>query len=175
MLARLEFAILLGVTFAIGLQGQIDEYHVKAFFLYNFARYVEWPPQSFQAPNDPIVICILGQNPFGRALDEATSGKVVEGRPFVVRQIPDIQRPCNCHILFVNSSDRKRFRAMAGRLKGSAVLTVGETNGFTADGGVINFKLDDGKVRLEINVDAAAQEHLHISSKLLSLAQLAKK
>ena len=175
MLTRLKFAIALAATCILGLRGQINEYQVKAFFLYNFARYVEWPSQSFKAVNDPIVICILGQNPFGSALDQAITGKVVEGRPFVVRRISDIQPGSNCHILFVNSSERKRFRSMAESLKGSGVLTVGETPGFTADGGVINFKLEDGKVRFEIDVDAAAREHLHISSKLLSLAQIAKK
>ena len=175
MLARLKFAIVLGATCTLGLQAQIDEYQVKAFFLYNFARYVQWPAQSFKAANDPIVICILGQNPFGSALDQAVTGKAVEGRPFVVRQISDIQPGGNCHILFVNSSERKRFRSVAGRLKGSGVLTVGETQGFTADGGVINFKLEDGKVRFEIDVDAAGRERLHISSKLLSLAQIAKR
>jgi len=175
MLTHLKFALVLGATCILCLRGQINEYQVKAFFLYNFARYVEWPSQSFKAVNDPIVICILGQNPFGSALDQAITGKVVEGRPFVVRRISDIPPGSNCHILFVNSSEPKRFRSMAGSLKGSGVLTVGETPGFTADGGVINFKLEDGKVRFEIDVDAAAREHLHISSKLLSLAQIAKK
>jgi hypothetical protein len=175
MLARLKFAIVLGATCILGLPGQVNEYQVKAFFLYNFARYVEWPSRSFKAATDPIVICILGQNPFGSALDEAIAGKVVEGRPFVIRQISDIPSSGACHILFVNSSERRRFRSTAGRLKGSGVLTVGETQGFTADGGVINFKLEDGKVRFEIDVDAAGQEHLRISSKLLSLAQIAKK
>jgi hypothetical protein len=74
----------------------------------------------------------------------------------------------------VAASERKRFQAIAANLKGSGVLTVGETQGFTADGGMINFKLEDGKVRFEINVDAAAQERLHISSRLLSLAQIVK-
>jgi hypothetical protein len=175
MLNRLNFAIVLGVTLVAGLQGQVNEYQVKAFFLYNFARYVEWPSQSFKTANDPIVICILGQNPFGDALEQATTGKSIEGRPFVVREVVSIQPPCNCHILFVISSERKRFRAIAATLKGFGILTVGETPGFTAEGGVINFKLEDGKVRFEINVDAAVQERLHISSKLLSLAQIVKK
>jgi hypothetical protein len=175
MLTRLKFAIVVGAACILGLRGQIDEYQVKAFFLYNFARYVEWPPESFKAANDPIVICILGTNPFGSALDRAVAGKVVEGRPFIVRRISDIQPGGNCHMLFVNSTERKRFRGMAANLKGSGVLTVGETPGFTADGGVINFKLVDGKVRFEIDVEAAGRERLHISSKLLSLAQIAKK
>ena len=174
MLTRLKFAILLGAVFTLGLPGQIDEYQVKAFFLYNFARYVEWPTETFKAANDPIVICILGQNPFGGALELAVAGKLLGARPFVVRQISEIPPGC-CHILFVKSSERRRFRSMAARLKGSAVLSVGETPGFTADGGVINFKLENGKVRFEIDVKAAGREHLRISSKLLSLAQIAKR
>jgi hypothetical protein len=175
MLTRLKFAVVLGVTFILALPGQIDEYQVKAFFLYNFARYVEWPTETFKTANDPIVICILGQNPFGGSLEQAVAGKVLGARPFVVRQISEIPPGSSCHILFVNSSERRRFRSMAGRLKGSAVLSVGETPGFTADGGVVNFKLENGKVRFEIDVEAAGREHLRISSKLLSLAQIAKK
>lgn len=175
MLTRFKFAIVLGATCLLGLRGQVNEYQVKAFFLYNFARYVEWPAASFKNANDPIVICVLGQNPFGSALDQAITGKVVEGRPFVVRQVSDSLANSTCHILFVHSSERKRFRSLAGSLKGSGVLTVGETQGFTDDGGVINFRLEGGKVRFEIDVDAALREHLHISSKLLSLAQVAKK
>jgi hypothetical protein len=174
MLTRLKFAIVLGAMCLPGLRGQVNEYQVKAFFLYNFARYVEWPTQSFKAANDPIVICILGQNPFGSALEQATAGNAIAGRPLVVREVSNIQQPVNCHILFVNSSERKLFRGMAASLKGSGVLTVGETPGFTADGGVVNFKLLDGKVRFEINVEAAGQERLHISSKLLGLAQIVK-
>jgi len=154
------------------LPAQINEYQVKALFLYNFARYVEWPPQSFKAPNDPIVICILGQNPFGRALDQAVAGNSVAGRPFLIRQFSDFQPGDTCHILFVASAERRRFRSVAARLKGSGVLSVGESPGFTAEGGVINFKLEDGRVRFEIDVEAAGREHLHISSKLLSLAQI---
>jgi hypothetical protein len=175
MLTRLKFAIVLGATYILGLRGQIGEYQVKAFFLYNFARYVEWPSESFKTANDPIVICILGQNPFGGALEQAVAGKVLGTRSFAVRQISDTPPGSSCHILFVNSSERRRFRSMAGRLKGSAVLSVGETPGFTADGGVINFKLENGKVRFEIDLEAAGREHLRISSKLLSLAQIAKK
>jgi hypothetical protein len=174
-LTRLKVAIVLGAACISALRGQVGEYQVKAFFLYNFARYVEWPSQSFKAPNDPIVICILGQNPFGSALDQAIAGKMVAGRPFAVRQLSNFPPGGNCHVLFVNSSEGKRFRGMAERLKGGGVLSVGESQGFTADGGVINFKLEDGKVRFEIDVDAAGREHLRISSKLLSLAQIARK
>jgi hypothetical protein len=175
MLTRLKLAMVLAAAGSGVLAAQVNEYQVKAFFLYNFARYVEWPAQSFKSPTDPIVICILGQNPFGGSLDEAIRGRQVDGRPFAVRQLADVPAPGACHILFVNSPERKRFRAGAQRIGGTGVLTVGEAQEFAPGGGVINFKLDGGKVRFEIDVEAAAREHLHISSKLLSLAQIAGK
>lgn len=152
----------------------VDEYQVKAAFLYNFAKFVEWPPQAFKTPADPISICILGANPFGNALEQAVKGKAVEGRSFTVRQISDLN-PCHCHILFVTASERKHFRSKLGSLKASGVLTVGDSQGFAADGGIINLKLEDAKVRFEINVDAAVEEQLRISSKLLGLAQIVRR
>jgi len=174
MLTRLKLVMVLGASCVFALQAQVNEYQVKALFLYNFARYVEWPVQSFKTTNDPIVICVVGQNLFGSALEQAVAGKVVGGRPFVIRQILDIQPGDSCHIVFVSSSERKRFRSIAKWLKGAGVLTVGETQGLTSGGGMINFKLEDGKVHFEIDVNAAAREHLRIGSKLLSLAQLVK-
>ncbi|MEO8657033.1 MAG: YfiR family protein [Bryobacteraceae bacterium] len=175
MLTRLIIAAAVLTTLMVPLQGQVDEYEVKAFFLFHFAKYVEWPASSFKNGTDPIVICILGENPFGGALERAIAGKLVEGHPFVVRQIATAQQPVSCHILFVGSAERKRFHSIASSLKNSGVLTVGEFQGFTTDGGVINFKLDEGKVRFEINQEAAERAGLHISSRLLSLAQVGKK
>jgi hypothetical protein len=175
MLFRLSFRLALAATFLVALHGQIDEYQVKARFLCNFARYVEWPSESFKAGNDPIVICILGKDPFGGALDQAVNGKEVQGRRFLVRPISGIPPDLHCHILFVPLSERKQFRSTAGTLNGSGILTIGEIQGFTADGGMINFKLEDSVVRFEINVEAAGREHLRISSRLLSLAQGVKK
>jgi YfiR/HmsC-like len=152
-----------------------DEYQVKAAFLYNFAKFVEWPPGAFRSAQDPITICLLGQNPFDDSLKEAVRGKTVEGRTFVVRQAFDAQQAIGCQILFVNSAERKRFQPMLDALKANGVLTVGESPGFAAEGGVVNFKLASGKVRLEINVDAAERAKLRVSSKLLSLAEIIKK
>ncbi len=148
----------------------VDEYQLKAVFLFNFAKFIEWPQQSFKSANDPVSICLLGKNPFGRSLDDAVNGKSVGGRTFVIRQISDFSQANGCHIVFVTSAQRKR--GCETPLPG--VLTVGETEGFAAAGGVIGFKLDAGKVKLEINVDAAEQRKLRISSKLLSLAQIVK-
>jgi hypothetical protein len=169
-------AALLAVGICINpAQGQVDEYRLKAAFLYNFAKFVEWPPQTFKSLTDPIVICILGQNPFGNVLSETISGKVVGGRKFSVRQISDSESPNACPILFVSSSEGKRFRSIVSSLKGAGVLSVGEANGFTAEGGVINFKLDHNIIRLEINAAAAEAAQVRISSKLLSLADVVRR
>jgi hypothetical protein len=154
---------------------ELDEYQVKAAFLYNFVKFVEWPPQTFKNPTDRIAICILGQDPFGGALDDAVKGKIFEGRAFVVPRISDVREASGCQILFVSASESKRARAVLAELKASSILTVGETEGFTTEGGVINFKLEEGRVRLRVNVEAAERAKLRISSKLLSLAQIVKK
>jgi hypothetical protein len=173
---RISFGIALGALLALDAGAQvIDEYQVKAAFIYNFAKFVEWPPQAFKNPTDPIVICVLGQNPFGSALEQAVSGKEVEGKKFEVRQLSDEQQIAGCQILFVSSSERKRLHEIFGEIKASGVLTVGETDTFASEGGVINFKIDGGKVRLQVNVDAAEHSKLRISSKLLSLAQIVKR
>lgn len=167
--------IVLGALIAAPARGQsIDEYQVKAA-LYNFAKFVEWPSQAFKKPSDPITICVLGQNPFGPMLEEAVRGKFVEERTLVVHQVSDIRLVSGCHIVFVSSSDRRLMRIILGELKAGGVLTVGEADGFTAEGGVVNFKLEGARVRFEINMNAAGQQKLHISSKLLSLAQVLKK
>ena len=152
----------------------VDEYQVKAAFLYNFAKFVEWPSGSFKTPNDPIVVCVLGRSPFGELLDQAVQGKQIEGRKLVVREAPDLEECLACQLLFIAASERKRLPAIFGFLKAGSVLTVGETANFAAAGGIINFKLDDGKVSLEINVGAAQRARLRISSKLLSLAKIVK-
>jgi hypothetical protein len=175
MVYPFSIAILLGTLATAGAQAQAaDEYHVKAAFLYNFAKFVEWPPETFKGPTDAITICVLGIDPFGSALEETVNGKVVEGRPFAVRHTSDAKPASGCQIVFVSSSERKRSRSIVGDLKNSGVLTVGEMEGFGEDGGVINFKIEDGKVLIEINPDAAQQARLRISSKLLSLARIVR-
>jgi YfiR/HmsC-like len=175
MAVRLITVACAGMLLASGVHGQaMDEYRVKAAFLYNFAKFVEWPPEAFKTPKDPIVVCVLGHNPFGGSLEDVIRGKSIDGRAFAYRQVSDAAEAGACQILFVSSSEGKRFRSLAGTLKAAGILTVGEAQGFASDGGVINFKLDGGRVRFEINVDAAEHAQLHISSKLLNLAEIVK-
>ena len=150
----------------------IDEYRVKAAFLYNFAKFVEWPVGSFKNAEDPIIICVLG-NPFGDRLENTVNGKEIDGRRLIVRQISDISEAAGCHILFV-ATGKKRVTDLLGSVKASPVLTIGESGNFAEAGGVIGFKLESGKVRLQINIYAAERAHLRVSSKLLGLAEIVK-
>jgi hypothetical protein len=172
MILKLSFGIGVALLAAVAGGQTTGEYQVKAAFLLNFAKFVEWPPQTFKGPGDSISICVLGPNPFGRSLDEAVDGKSIDGRKFVVRQVAEIQQAGGCQILFIPSHEKKHPTGAAVVMTG--VLTVGESDGFAAGGGVIGFKLEDGRVRIEINVDAADQRRLRISSKLLSLARIVK-
>lgn len=174
----LRFITVLSATafFTSHVQGQtMDEYKIKAAFLYNFAKFVDWPPQAFKTPHDPFLICVLGRNPFGDALKEVIRGKSIEGRPFEFRDVRNASEASGCQILFVGSEEGRRFHSILQGPKALGILTVGEAQGFAESGGVINFIRDDGHVHFEINVDAAEQEQLHISSKLLGLAEIVKK
>lgn len=173
---RHSTTVFLGILVSAGVSAQsTDEYRVKAAFLYNFVKFVEWPPQTFKSAVEPIVIGVLGKDPFGDALAAVTAGKTFEGRTFQVRDVKDAPQAEGCQILFISSSERKRLESLLGQLAGHAVLTVGEADDFAADGGIINFKIEGGTVRLQINVAAARKQQLQISAKLLSLAEVVGK
>ena len=175
MFKRLALVLACTFTLTAGSPELVDEYKVKAAFIYNFAKFLVWPAKVFNGPADPVSICILGDDPFHGALEQATSGKSVEGRGFSVRHLSNTDSGSNCQILFVSASGRKRFHALAENLKSGSVLSIGESPGFAAEGGILNFKVESGRVRFEINVQAAEQQQLQISSKLLSLAEIVKR
>jgi uncharacterized protein DUF4154 len=144
------------------------EYEIKAAYLYNFTKYVDWPTSK-----DTITIGVLGDNPFGAAL-AAINGKSVKGRRVVVREIASVRDASTCQMIFVSSSQRQRLQEIFENSKNAHVLTVGEMQGFAAEGGIINFIEENNKVRFEINPDAARRTGLTISSELLKLAKLIK-
>jgi hypothetical protein len=147
-----------------------SEYQIKAAFLFNFVKFVEWPPAAFSGGASPIVIGILGQNPFHDDLSQMVRSKTVDGRPLEVRQLHSLADAANCHMLFISASERSRLPEIINSLKGTTVLTVGDTDHFTENGGMINLVLKSDKVRFEINKNAATSAGLKISSKLMSLA-----
>jgi len=168
--------LLLGVVLcfmAVGMQAQTPtEYQVKAAFLYNFAKFIEWPTSGFPDASAPLRICVLGQDPFGQELHAITNEKTVNGRKFQVDQVVDLQLARTCHILFIASSEKARVKRILGSLRGTDVLTVGDTQGFAEQGGMINLVLENNRVLFEVNRKAAEQAGLKISSKLLSVAKL---
>jgi hypothetical protein len=148
------------------------EYRVKAAFLYNFAKFIEWPPEAFSGPEAPYSICVLGQDPFREDLEAAVSDNLVQGRRLVVRRLPNVKEAPACHILFVASSERERLRAILEAVEGTPILTVGEDEDFTRLGGCLRFFLLENRVRFEINLPATDRAHLKLSAKLLSLARV---
>ena len=149
---------------------QPTEYQIKAAFLYNFAKFVEWPSAAFDDPAAPIVIGILGDNPFHDDLANTIRGKKIDEHPLAVKELHSLSETTNCHILFISTSEKKRLPEILAGLKGTSVLTVGEMDRFTETGGMINFVLEKTKIRFQINSDAANTGRLKISSKLLNLA-----
>ena len=151
-------------------ESQPTEYQIKAAFLFNFAKFVEWPPEAFADANSPLVIGVLGENPFGDDLERTIRGKTINNRPLVIKEFRSPAEATNCHILFISTSEKQRLPEILKSLHGTSVLTVGETDRFTETGGMINFVTEGNKIRFQINVEAAKSAGLKVSSKLLSLA-----
>ena|SRR5579864_8170275 len=172
MAIRLVLILLLGTVLRAPADGlPFEEYQVKAAFLYNFAKFVEWPPEAFKDSNDRISICVLGKNPFDSLLTDAVEGKTVGTRRFTVSVLSNVADARACHILFVSAPQRKPAKDLLEEANNRYLLTVGESSDFLAGGGVINLRVQDSRVRIEINREAAAGAKLRISSRLLSLAE----
>jgi len=149
------------------------EYQVKAAFLLNFTKFIDWPAAAFAQPDSPISICILGGDPFGSALDQITAGEVVNGRNIAAERIKQAPAPRSCQVLFVAKSEKGSAKLVSGL--GPGVLTVGEGESFLREGGMIAFVLDNRRVRFEINQTAAGNAGLKLSSKLLNVAKAVEK
>lgn len=150
------------------------EYRVKLAFLYNFAQFIQWPPEAFHDQAAPLTLCVAGQNPFRGEIEQELRGREVNGHPVEIKKLRPNDDPKACHMVFVPASERKQTEKLLAALKGSSTLTVGETQGFADLGGIINLTLDQNKLRFEVNLDAAMQTQLKISSKLLALAKIVK-
>lgn len=150
----------------------LDEYQVKAAFLFNFVRFVDWPAAAFDSPTAPIVIGIVGGDPFGEEIDRLIDKKVVNGHPLEVRRFRDWKSVGKVHVLFVSGSDRQAAAKVIDAVRKSAVMTVGEAEGFAQAGGVCNFTREGARIGFEINVNAAARAGLTLSSRLLALARI---
>jgi hypothetical protein len=145
------------------------EHRVKAAYMYNFLRFIDWPTEAFAGTDGRYELCILGQDPFGDSLTPVAR-KRARNRGIRLRQLGRNADPSDCHVLFIGASEASRVPSLLGRLRNTPVLTVSELPGFAKRGGTVGFVLDNDKVRLEVNLAAARRAGLHISSKLLEVA-----
>lgn len=152
-------------------EGTVTEYEVKAAFLLNFVRFIDWPDQTRGETDNELILGITGEDPFGNSLD-LIRGKIIKGRKLVVKNAVDSNSLTSCDILFISSSEKDRLASIMTAIKDLPILTVGEVEGFTQAGGIINFVFVKNKIRFEINPDVANQVGIHISAQLLQLAQI---
>lgn len=148
-----------------------SEYELKAMFLYNFPKFIEWTADSFSNDTAPFVVGVLGNDPFSGQLDQTMKGKSLNARPVVVKHFKWGQNLRECHLLFISGSEQKRLAQILDSLRGSSVLTISDINSFCQLGGVIGLELENKKIQFIVNLDTADQAKLRISSKLLSLAK----
>jgi hypothetical protein len=148
------------------------EYGIKSVFLFNFARFVAWPPNAFAAADAPLVIGVLGEDPFGDSLDLAAKAEIVNGHRLVVRRFVRVEEIDTCHILFISRSESGRLEAIFSALNGRSTLTVSDLEDFATRGGMIRFVTDKNRIQLHINLQAAIAANLTLSSKLLRPAEI---
>lgn len=147
------------------------EYQIKAAYLYNFTKFVQWPAQRFAGDQAPLIIGIFGRNPFGGELQAIARDHKINGRPIVIRPVRTAAEAAAVHLLFFSATEDDHVTEILAGLKGAGVLTVGESEKFFAAGGMIRFVREGDKVRFEINAAAAGQGGLKISAQLLKLAR----
>jgi hypothetical protein len=150
------------------------EYRIKSAYIFNFAKFVSWPSSAFQTPTSPIIIGILGKDPFGTEIDETIAHKSIDGRPLAVKRLAETDPLDGCHILFIAESERKQVPRILESVSKLPILTVSEIEDFTDTGGMIRFFKHEKNIRFEIDLDAVEAARLKISSKLLQVAIVKK-
>lgn len=151
------------------------EYQLKAAFLYNFTKFADWPAHCFSGTNSPIVLGILGRNPFGTELEKTITDRKVNGRSIVVRPVNNAREALETHVLFVSGAEDNRLEELAQAISGAPILTVGESEMFARRNGIINFFIESDKLRFDINMDAADRAGLKISAQLQKLAKTVRR
>jgi len=167
-------AWLLAANSGFGGEPPLTKYQVEAVFLFNFAKYVDWPAAAFPNANAPVTIGVLGTDPFGDKLPQVVEGKTINGRPFVIKYLAADSDVGGCQILFISHSESSRMKEILAGAGALPILTVGEDEPFAQNGGIINFVLKNENVRLEIDLAAARKAGLTISSRLLAVADVVK-
>jgi len=164
--------LLAGATSALGQSAALQEYQVKAAFLFNFAQFVDWPAPALPLPGAPLVIGILGEDPFGNTLDEIVRGEQVHDRTLQIQRYRRVEEIGECHVLFISRSESGRLEQILASLRGRSILTVGDMENFARRGGMVRLITEKNKVRIRISRDVAEAAGLKISSKLLRASEV---
>jgi hypothetical protein len=164
--------LLIEAPFARAQVNSVSEYQLKAAFLFNFAKFVDWPPTAFASSRAPIHFCLLGKDPFGSSLDALIQGKRINDREMDVRRVKKLGDIRVCQVVFIGSSGDMPLSEVFDSLKGGLAVTVGDSADFARRGGEIQLFLEDGRIRFSVNVDAVQRAGLTISAKLLALATI---
>lgn len=173
------YILLLILGWVLPAGGQVPEYELKAVYLFNFAKFVEWPSSAFAGDNTSFLIGVLGDDPFGDALDAAVKDRSIQGRPIRVKRFDNFDGTQTtslrqCQILFICFSEKERIEAILQALEGAQVLTVSEIEKFNILGGMILFDQEGDRITLDVNPRAAQRVQLSISSKLLQVSKIYK-
>ncbi len=150
----------------------LSDYQIKAAYLYYFSTFLDWPPEAFSGPGEPLIIGVLGEDPFGEILDETVRGKTVNSRRLIVKRYHSVNDARGSHILFIGSSEQERLPSVLKALDGTAILTVGEIERFAYLGGQIGFHIEDRRVRFDINVAAVERARIKMSAQLMKLGRI---
>ena len=188
-LILLSFSLLIWAPFTLGLIGSVGhaevararhygqvaqkpampEYLVKSAMLYHFARFTRWPEHTFEDSDEPYRFCVIGKDPFGPDLD-ALVRETIRNRDIVTTRLRNIRHARNCHLLFIARSEKKNLQAILDQLTGQPILTIADMESFAREGGIIELKLVDNKIRFEINLGVAKEVDIGFRSELLLLA-----
>jgi YfiR/HmsC-like len=153
-----------------GQQTKASEYELKAVYLYNFAKFVDFPADATKSKGGPFTICVLGKDPFGSVLDATVADESIAGKRVIAKRIAETPQAVDCQILYISSSEEGRLNTIFGGLSRMAILTVSDIPQFSQHGGMIEFVLQGNKIRFDVNLGAAQQAGLNLSSQLLKVA-----
>ena len=148
------------------------EHKLKAAYLFHFLQFAEWPDSVFENEKSPIILAVLGKDPFGKILDETVMSEKIGDHPIIIKRFQSFNQLDFCHVLYIGSSEKYTFRNILKHIGESPVLTISDIDGFSEQGGNISFYLEENKVRFAINMQTLKQADLKVSSKLLRLAKI---
>jgi hypothetical protein len=150
----------------------LTEYQIKAGFFFNFTRFVDWPESAFVTASSPILVCVLGETPLTDLVIDVALGKVVNGRAVSIKRVKASDDLRRCNLLFISAEEERHTTEILASLRKTNTLTVGETPGFAQAGGMINFSIQENKVKLELNLEATTRAGLKVNSKLIAVSRL---